>query len=205
METGRYCHICYLWQTPQFLWGFAVTCNKVRDIRVVSSLALSLCLFLEVLVSCIVLVWTSLLCHEAWFLAWFLANGTWKMKVNVGEIQQLHSFDTLALSPSLPVALWTFSTQSAPLNRVMPSSKIFLLTVPTRYFFFRIVCVIYILCLSCFHVCSLLNCGHLRGKGSWLLFVVFIMILLLSHLTSWDGCGAWLYRFLILTVFLTFT
>ena len=28
-----------------------------------------------------------------------------------------------------------------------------------------IVCVIYVLCLSCFRVCSLLPCGHLKGKG----------------------------------------
>ena len=30
-----------------------------------------------------------------------------------------------------------------------------------------------------------------EGKGltSWLLFVMFIMILLLSHLVSWDRCG----------------
>ena len=38
---------------------------------------------------------------------------------------------------------------------------------------------------------------------SWLLFVMFIVILLLSHLESWDRCGTWLYRFLILAVFLT--
>ena len=31
----------------------------------------------------------------------------------------------------------------------------------------------------------------LEGKGltSWLLFVVLIVILLLSHLVSWDRCG----------------
>ena len=27
-----------------------------------------------------------------------------------------------------------------------------------------IICVIYVLCLSCFCVCSLLPCGHLKGK-----------------------------------------
>ena len=37
-----------------------------------------------------------------------------------------------------------------------------------------IICVIYVLCFSCFRVCSLLTCGHLLGKGlaSWLSFVV---------------------------------
>ena len=31
----------------------------------------------------------------------------------------------------------------------------------------------------------------LEGKGltSWLMFVMFIVILLLSHLVSWDRCG----------------
>ena len=28
-----------------------------------------------------------------------------------------------------------------------------------------IICVIYVLCVSCFRVCSLLPCGHLLGKG----------------------------------------
>ena len=28
-----------------------------------------------------------------------------------------------------------------------------------------IICVIYVLCLSRFHICSLLPCGHLLGKG----------------------------------------
>ena len=28
-----------------------------------------------------------------------------------------------------------------------------------------IICLIYVLCLSCFHVCSLLPRGHLKGKG----------------------------------------
>ena len=44
-----------------------------------------------------------------------------------------------------------------------------------------------------------------EGKGltSWLLFVMFIVIFLLSNLVSWDRCGTWLYRFLIHVVFLT--
>ena len=44
-----------------------------------------------------------------------------------------------------------------------------------------------------------------EGKGltSWLLFVMFIEILLLSNLLSWDRCVTWLYRFPILAVFLT--
>ena len=44
-----------------------------------------------------------------------------------------------------------------------------------------------------------------EGKwlASWLLFVVFIVILLVSHLVSWDRCGTRLYRCLILAVSLT--
>ena len=41
------------------------------------------------------------------------------------------------------------------------------------------------------------------GLTSWLLFVMFIVILLLSHLVSWYRCGTWLYQFLFLAVFLT--
>ena len=35
-----------------------------------------------------------------------------------------------------------------------------------------IICVIYVLCLSCFRLCSLLPCGHLKGKGWSLLALV---------------------------------
>ena len=43
-----------------------------------------------------------------------------------------------------------------------------------------------------------------KGLASWLLFVMFIVILLLSNLVYWDRCGTWLYRYLILAIFLTF-
>ena len=53
-----------------------------------------------------------------------------------------------------------------PLNKFRPSSKIFFLTVPRRCFF----CGSFMLFLSCFcyaimHVCLLMPCGHLLGKG----------------------------------------
>ena len=44
-----------------------------------------------------------------------------------------------------------------------------------------------------------------NGLISWLMFVMFIVILSLFHLVSWDRFVTWLYRFLILAVFLTFT
>ena len=46
---------------------------------------------------------------------------------------------------------------SHPLNDCTDRSKAVLL--------FWIICVIYVLCLSCFRVCSLLPCGHLKGNG----------------------------------------
>ena len=43
-----------------------------------------------------------------------------------------------------------------------------------------------------------------KGLTSWALVCdVFCVVLLLSHLVSWDRCGTWLYRFLIRAVFLT--
>ena len=38
--------------------------------------------------------------------------------------------------------------------------------VPRRWFFLWIICVIYVLCLSCFRICSLLPCGRLE-RGGW--------------------------------------
>ena len=65
------------------------------------------------------------------------------------------------------------------------------LSPPVKYFTERskavlllwIICVIYVLCLSCFCVCSLLRCGLLKGKAGLLALVVtFIVVLLRSHL-----------------------
>ena len=68
-----------------------------------------------------------------------------------------------------------------------------------------IICVIYVLCLLCFRICSLLPCSHLKGKG-WPLgscLWCFFVILLRSYLVSWGRRVIWLYRFLIIAVFLT--
>ena len=55
---------------------------------------------------------------------------------------------------------------SPPVKYLTDRSKVVLL--------WWIICVISVLCLSCFRVCSLLPCGHLLGKAvtSWLSFVV---------------------------------
>ena len=64
-----------------------------------------------------------------------------------------------------------------------------------------IICI-FVSCVS--H--ALLPRGHRLGKGltSWLLLVMFIVFLLLSHVVSWVRCDTWLYLFLIFVVFLTF-
>ena len=65
-------------------------------------------------------------------------------------------------------------------------------------------CVIYVLRVSCFRVCSLLPCCHLLGKvwplGSCLRCI--IVILSLFHVVSWGRFGTLLYCFLIFAVFL---
>ena len=50
--------------------------------------------------------------------------------------------------------------------------------------------------------CCLVETWRERVFTYWLLFVMLIVILLLSHSVSLDRCGTWLYRFLILAVFL---
>ena len=44
-----------------------------------------------------------------------------------------------------------------------------------------------------------------KGLTSWLLFVMFIVVVLLSHVVSRVRCGTSLYGFLIFAIFLTFT
>ena len=68
-----------------------------------------------------------------------------------------------------------------------------------------IFCVIYVLCLSCFRVRSLLPCGHQLGKGWPLGSCLWCLIefLSLSYVVTWVRCGTWLYRFLIFAAFLT--
>ena len=48
-----------------------------------------------------------------------------------------------------------------------------------------IICVVYV---SCLFIAALWS-PEGRGLTSWLLFVMFVVILLLIHLVSWDMCG----------------
>ena len=70
---------------------------------------------------------------------------------------------------------------------LMPFSKISLLTVPRRYLF----CGSFALFKSCVcHAFASVHCCLWSPEGkwltSWLMFVMFIVILLLSHLVSCD-------------------
>ena len=86
----------------------------------------------------------------------------------------------------------------------LPSSKIFLLTVPRQYFF----CGSFVLFMSCVcnaftsvHCCLVVTCWE-RADLLALVCDVYC-VLILSHVVSWVRCGTWLYRFLIFAVFLT--
>ena len=82
-----------------------------------------------------------------------------------------------------------------------PSAKTFLLTVLKRYFF----CGSFVLFMSCVcHAFASVHCCLVvtwREKG-WPLG--FCLWCLLWFCYSWESYGTWLYRFLILAVFLTF-
>ena len=63
------------------------------------------------------------------------------------------------------IHIWTKGEVGAPWNWFKPSGKIFLLTVPRRWFF----CGSFMLFLSCFcytfaRFCLSMSCGHLLGK-----------------------------------------
>ena len=106
--------------------------------------------------------------------------------------------------PNVPWSTSELRARLAPWNWFKPSSKIFT-DRSKAVLLLWIICVIYVLYLSCFCVCSLLPCGHLLGKGwphdscLWCL----IVILSLFYVVSWVSCGTWLYWFMIFVVFLT--
>ena len=52
---------------------------------------------------------------------------------------------------------------------------------------FFYLCLVFVMFLSLFNVALWSPYG--KGLTSWLLFEVFIVILLLSHLVSWDSWG----------------
>ena len=94
---------------------------------------------------------------------------------------------------TFPNVSWSTSeirARLAPWNWFKPSSKIFLLTVPRRYF----ICGSFVLFMFCVVILSclfMLPCGHLHGKGwsvgSCLWYL--IVFLSLSHVVSWVRCS----------------
>ena len=103
------------------------------------------------------------------------------------------------------IHIWTKGEVGAPWNQFKPSSKIFYWQFQGGTSFVDHLCY---LCLVFVMLSHLFIAALWSPQGKrltpWLLFAMFIVILLLSYLVSWDRCGAWLYRFLVLAVFLTF-
>ena len=97
--------------------------------------------------------------------------------------------------------IWNW-VRFAPWNWFKTSSKIFLPTVPRRYFFcgpFVFLCLLFFMHLHLFIAALWSPAG--KWLTSWFLLVTFIVFVLLSHVVSWDRCGTWLYRFQIFASF----
>ena len=65
----------------------------------------------------------------------------------------------------------------------------------------RFLCLVFLI-LSCLFIAALWSPAG-KGLTSWLLLMMFIVFLLLSHVVFSVRCGTWLYCFLIFAVFLT--
>ena len=71
-----------------------------------------------------------------------------------------------------------------------PSSKIFLVTVPRRYFFCgSFICVLSSACYAFVRVCLFVPCGHLLGKGWPLCSSLWCLIVNLSLFDWYPGSG----------------
>ena len=114
----------------------------------------------------------------------------------------------LSCKPNIYVSWFTseLRVRLTPWNRLKPSSKIYLLTVQRRYFFcgsFMFFCLLFVMPLYAFVYCALWLPAR-KGLTSWLSLVVSNCEFVTFSLLSWVRCGAWLYRFLIFALFLTF-
>ena len=119
------------------------------------------------------------------FISWLICSRRWCIdKLGVFYANQ-HIY--------LLIHIWTKGEAGAPLNRFKPSSKIFLLTVPRWCFFCGSFVISVLFCYAFIHVCSLMPCGLLLGKG-WPLgsrLRCLFVTLSLSHL--YPGSGVVLY------------
>ena len=110
------------------------------------------------------------------------------------------------------IHIWTKGEVSAPLNRIKPSSKIVLLTVPRRCFFlgsFKFFSVLF--CYAFMHVCFLMPCGHLLGKD-WRLGSRLWCLMVTLSLSHWypgsdvvlDCIDSWYLPSFLLCVYFRF-
>ena len=91
------------------------------------------------------------------FISWFICSRRWCID-KVGSFMQTKHLCVL-------IHIWTKGEVGAPLNWFKPSSKIFLLTVPRRYFF----CGSFVLFMFC--VCVLIHIwtkGEIGAPSNWL-------------------------------------
>ena len=84
----------------------------------------------------------------------------------------------------------SFVFEQQELYRVEPSTKIFLLTIPWPYFFcgsfaFFVSCVSH--AFASVHYCLEVTCWERANVLS--LVVMFIILMLISHVVSWVRCG----------------
>ena len=102
------------------------------------------------------------------------------------------------------IHIWTYGEVGTPWYLVKHSRKICFLDSSKAVLILWIIvflCLVFVMLSRLF--IAVLWSPEGKGLSSWLLYVVFIVILLLSHLESCYRCGTWLWRFLILAVFLT--
>ena len=126
---------------------------------------------------------------------WPLGSRLWCLTVSLslshwypGSGVVLDFIDSWSLHPYL---LWSTSelrVRLAPWNWFKPSSK-YSTDLSKAVFLLWIICVINVLCLSCFRVCLLLLCGHLLGKG-WPLGSCLWCLIVFYHFPMWyPGSG----------------
>ena len=109
------------------------------------------------------------------FISWFICSG-WLCMDTLGVF---HANQTpMCLDPHLNWG-WGWRCETS-------------LSHPVKYFpwlfrggiFVWLICVIYVLCFSCFCVCSLLPCGHLLRKG-WPLGACLWCFIVFFHFPMW--------------------
>ena len=98
------------------------------------------------------------------------------------------------------IHIWTKGEVGAPLNLFEPSSGIFVLTVP-RWFFF---CGSFMLFLSCFVIVSCTSFCWCLVTNCWERADLLAVVVMSNCDLVTFPLVAWLYRFLIFALFLTY-